>query len=310
MEERTVMINGTVTAATMTAAVRGAFWRNGARIAFTAFSTGGRGVPSAVALHCSASAGSQWRGLGAALGESCRLLAPDLHGSGGSEAWPGRRALRLADEAAIAADLAEREGEPVHLIGHSYGGGVALRAALDMPERIASLTLIEPSAFHLLRRGSTDDGRLYAEIDRVAEDVLRAVACGDYHAGMARFVDYWKGAPGTFAALSAAKRDSFAPRLPRTAIDFSALLAETAELHDYAAALRRTPVLIIEGGDSPAPSRRICRMLAGVLPAARLCTVRGVGHMAPLDAPQRIDPLVADFIAEAGGWTHRRRAAA
>src|SRR6266516_1098475 len=36
---------------------------------------------------------------------------------------------------------------PVHLIGHSYGGGVALRVAVERSNRIASLTLYEPTAF-------------------------------------------------------------------------------------------------------------------------------------------------------------------
>jgi lipase len=36
---------------------------------------------------------------------------------------------------------------PVHLIGHSFGATVALRLAIEAPERVASLTLIEPVLF-------------------------------------------------------------------------------------------------------------------------------------------------------------------
>ena len=44
-----------------------------------------------------------------------------------------------------------RPGEKFHLIGHSYGGMVALQlAAQAQPQRVRSLSLFEPIAFHLL----------------------------------------------------------------------------------------------------------------------------------------------------------------
>ena len=67
-----------------------------------------------IALHCYASSGRQWR--------------------------------PLADEAAMVRTLAAQNNEPVHWIGHSYGGGVAQRAALQAPEPVRSLTLVEPAA--------------------------------------------------------------------------------------------------------------------------------------------------------------------
>src|SRR3546814_8229080 len=89
---------------------------------------------------------------------------PDLRGYGATEGWSGRAPMRLADEAALVRALAEEAGEPVHLVGHSYGGAVALMAALHFPEAIASLTLIEPVAFFLLRARSASDHALFTEI--------------------------------------------------------------------------------------------------------------------------------------------------
>ena len=59
----------------------------------------GRGAP-VVLLHSSASSG-QWRALAERLEGRFRVLAPDLHGHGGSDPWPGPAAPTLDDEAAI-----------------------------------------------------------------------------------------------------------------------------------------------------------------------------------------------------------------
>ena len=99
-----------------------------------------------VLLHSSASSGAQWRSLCAPLAERFTALAPDLYGYGASDPWPGRAAMTLADEVAPLEALLARRPGPVHLVGHSYGGAVALRLALRAPT-LRSLTLIEPVAF-------------------------------------------------------------------------------------------------------------------------------------------------------------------
>ena len=80
-------------------------------------------------------------------------------------------------------------------MGHSYGGARALRLALQSHERLRSLTLIEPVAFHLLRRGGRAEQARYAEIA-----ALPAPWNGACWSGMERVVDYWNGG-GRFARL-------------------------------------------------------------------------------------------------------------
>ena len=265
---------------------------DGVRVAYSAF---GEGAP-VVALHGPASNSVQWSTLGERIRGHFRLFAPDLHGCGRSEPWPGRRPMRLKDEAAIVAALAERFDGVFHLIGHSYGGAVALRAALDMPERIASLTLVEPCAFHLLRQGGAAERRLFAEVSRLSDVVLQALASGDYQAGAARFVDYWNE-PGSFASLSARRRAGLAARMPRVALDFWAAFTEQGTLADLRSALTM-PVLVLEGDRSPTPTRWICRMLEGALPSAWLVTLPDAGHMAPLTDPDPVNLVVASFLAD------------
>ena len=103
-----------------------------------------------IALHCSGAGAGQWRNLGETLGGGYEVLAPEHYGCESTGPWTGRHAFTLADEAVRAIELIDMSGERVHLAGHSYGGGVALHVALARPDRIASMTLYEPAAFHLL----------------------------------------------------------------------------------------------------------------------------------------------------------------
>jgi pimeloyl-ACP methyl ester carboxylesterase len=123
-----------------------------------------------VALHCSGSSAAQWRSLAAKLGQSFRFATPEHYDSGDSPSWTGGRAFTLADEAERTLALIDATEGGVHLIGHSYGGAVALYVALARADRIASLALYEPSAFYLLRQFGDGDAP-FAEIKAVADMV-------------------------------------------------------------------------------------------------------------------------------------------
>src|SRR5262249_21386735 len=142
-------------------------------------------------LHSTASSGAQWRSLTETLGGGRRVVAPDLYGYGETDPWPGHGPFTLADEAALAEAVLPPGRGPIHLVGHSYGGAPALHFAMRQPERLRSLTLIEPVAFHLLRDDGSDPAhrRLFQEVTEIAALISEATACGDYRRAMARFVD-------------------------------------------------------------------------------------------------------------------------
>lgn len=78
-------------------------------------------------------------------GRGWQLIVPDRPGHGKSPD-PGRPDDAEADGAWVA-DLL---GDGAHLLGHSFGGCVALSAAARRPEAVKSLTLIEPAMFQLV----------------------------------------------------------------------------------------------------------------------------------------------------------------
>src|SRR5262245_30726925 len=244
-------------------------------------------------LHCSGSSGAQWRSLIEKMRRRYRVVAPDLIGYGQAAPWSGEGAFSLAREAAAL----RIPDEPFHLVGHSYGGGVALHIARTRPDRVLSLTLIEPSAFHLLRGGDGIDQAALHEIGQVAADSQAALATGEYMQAFGRFVDYWSG-PGAWAAMPAEKRNVYAPQLAKVALDFHALLSEPASIEDLKDIT--APTLIVQGGCTTLPARCVCHRLRRALPAARFEVVRGAGHMLPVTHREAVNALVAEHLATAG----------
>lgn len=254
-----------------------------------------------VLVHCSASSSRQWKSLVAGL-KGYRAIAPDLLGHGDRARWHGCGPLTLADEAQIIAEACP-DGAPFHLVGHSYGGAVALNFALHHPGRVRSLTLIEPSCFHVLKSApETADAQL-AEIQAVAEAVNRGVVAGDYAAAMQGFVDYWSG-PGFWSGLAADRKTQFGHLAPIIATHFRSLIGDDTMLAAYARIV--VPTLILCGTQSPQPSRMITRLLAETLPMARHRTIRGVGHMAPITHPDDVNPPILVHLGEVDRELARR----
>src|SRR5215475_10356632 len=89
----------------------------------------------------------------ASLSEKYHALAADLYGYGKSPDWPGAIDVRLGDEINLIAPVLSKAGR-FHLVGHSYGAHISIKIAIDNPDRVASLTLYEPTAFYLLEPGT------------------------------------------------------------------------------------------------------------------------------------------------------------
>jgi pimeloyl-ACP methyl ester carboxylesterase len=244
-----------------------------------------------VLVPCSASSARQWKPLADQL-TGFHAVPLDLWGHGNQGRWRGAGPLSLAEEAAAIHAVCP-DGAPFHLVGHSYGGGVALRFALSHPERLRSLTLIEPSAFHILKDAEGADASLLDEIRVVAEAVNHGVICGDYASGMQTFIDYWGGA-GSWNGLPEDKKAQFAQLAVHVAHHFWSLIEEKTQLDAYRAI--DVPTLILCGTRSPAPSRTITRLLTDTLPRARHHTIRNAGHMSPNTHPAEVNALVVDHV--------------
>jgi len=253
----------------------------------------GEGNP-VIALHGSASTAAQWKSLTGYLEGRFRIYTPDLPGYGGSAPAP---TPGLAGDARAIGALIDRISAPVHLVGHSYGGALALKLAASRPDAVRSLTVIGPVAFHLLRRGTEADRRLYDDVMWLGAAMDPESDEGARIAAMGRFIDYWNG-PGAWARSSPALRDFLLKCHDRVRADLAAIAGEEASMAELACIDR--PTLAIMGLDSPTSSLRVTEIVARAIPRAVLRMIPDAGHMVPLTDPHLVDPLIGDHLVAAG----------
>ena len=244
--------------------------------------------PIVVCLHSSASSARQWKRLSDEW-SGFNVLRPNLVGYDG-RSFETRGRHSMSDEVRAVSSVLEACGEPVHLIGHSFGGAVATQVALEMPEKVRTLSLYEPVLFPLLYEAAESSGQ---EIWLLQTDVRRLVKAGCFADAAERFVDYWSGA-GAFAAMSERARDHVVKMTPKVAAEFAALIANPIAEADLKTL--RVPTLLLYGETSPASTRDITRLLARILPCRQLLGFTDMGHMGPVEDPERVNGTIAAFV--------------
>jgi pimeloyl-ACP methyl ester carboxylesterase len=260
-------------------------------VAQAAFREAGSG-PTVACFHSNASHGGQWRSLMDLLSARFRVLAIDSYGSGKSPDWPSPTEISLADEVALAEPLLAGPGT-IHLVGHSYGGAVALRAALQHPDRYASLVLYEPTLFALVDQLQPPPNGT----EGIKAAVTAAAAClenGDTDGAGRAFIDYWMG-PGNWDRNPPERRAAMAASIANVRRWAHALTTDPVRPDDLRAL--RMPVLLLTGSDSPASAHAVIRALQGLLANATTEQLEGLGHMAPVSHPQPVNAAIERFLA-------------
>ena len=75
------------------------------------------------------------------------------------------------------------------LVGHSFGGSVAMKLAARLSGRVAKLVLLETNPFYLLKQSGRADA--FAEAMELRDCVKKFGAVGDWVPAAERFADYW-----------------------------------------------------------------------------------------------------------------------
>jgi pimeloyl-ACP methyl ester carboxylesterase len=241
------------------------------------------GARPVLALHCSLAHSGAWAGLAERL-TGVTVTALDEPGHGRAPDWDGREdfhalTTRLAADLALHLARAPGTGGKVDLFGHSFGGTVCLRLALDRPDLVRSLVLVEPVIF------AAAAGTPVFDRFRAGHEEIARVLQTDRAQGAAMFHAAW----GTGEALADL------PERPRRYITdrIHLIPAQNAVLLDDAAGLLRPgglevldiPALLVEGADSPPVIGAIHATLAARLPRATRIAISGAGHMAPITHP-------------------------
>jgi pimeloyl-ACP methyl ester carboxylesterase len=252
------------------------------RMRLHALDYGGRGR-TVVFLHGVTGHAWMFDGAAAHLDRRARVLSVDLRGHGDSQ-WSSTAAYGTAEAAQDVAELVQSLGGTVDLVGSSWGGLVALRAATDVPRLVRRIVVLDAAP---VTDRSPDDVRprpaefsSHAEIvewertqrPRTADDLVELLANQGYRP--------------TLGGLLTHKFDPI----------FLRHWAFRGEDHRDALTLVQQPTLVVRGASSPALSAEEAVEMVDRLPAGHAATLAAAGHLPELDDPAGVARLVADFL--------------
>ena len=242
-------------------------------------------------IHSGGFTSRQWRKLGDLLAPNYRVVAPDLLGYGANP-WPVGKPFHFRQDVEHVATLLDG---PAHVVGHSYGGFLALQLALSRPDHVKSLAVYEPVAFALL------DDTERAAVDQIGR--YQPYKDGFDEVWLAAFVDWWNGA-GAWQHLSSDAQQAF------RSVGWK-LSQEVESLRDDRSSYASidVPTLVLGGARSPAAERRVVEKLATTLPRATLTVFPELGHMGPITHAALINPIIATHIASCDPQTGFERSA-
>ena len=250
--------------------------------------------PAVLCIHAGYASSGEWRSLMQDLAGQFRIVACDMSSSGKSPAISPHLKYTLEEEVTFLRPVFDAAGDSFHLVGHSFGGAVALKAALRYRSRLLSLTLIEPTLFALLISSAPESSATY-EIIRHTEMVSALAELGDYESAARQFVDYWFQ-PGAWAAMREEVRTDIRGRMNLCRQRWDALLRDPVRVADLA--VLDIPTLCLTARNSNVPTHALSKLLSETLPRARTIDIEGVGHMAPLSEPDQVNPLIRTFLQE------------
>jgi pimeloyl-ACP methyl ester carboxylesterase len=247
--------------------------------------------PTVLLIHSGGFTSRQWRKLAEMLAPDYRVLAPDLLGYGTSGTWPDGEPFHFRQDVELLSSLLlPFEEQPVHLVGHSYGGFLALQLALARPELVRSIAVYEPVAFGILDEVEDADAR--AGLDLVKRTWDRD-ASGVDEAWLAAFVDWWNG-PGAWSHLPEETRGAFRSVGWKLFQEVMTLGADRTDRATYATIA--VPTLILGGANSPLTERRVVEKLGAALPQGRAQFFEKVGHMGPITHAPIVNAAIAEHV--------------
>ncbi|MCY1390622.1 Soluble epoxide hydrolase [compost metagenome] len=256
----------------------------------------GEGVPL-VLVHGSLCDYRYWQWQLRGLGQDFRLVVPSLRHYY-PEKWDGKGdGFSTRQHVDDLLELLERLGEPVHLLGHSRGGNICLRVALEAPERLRTLSLADPGgdfAVDVFRFAGVDAPVLPLERNRFREQALQLIQQGAVEEGLSLFVDTVSG-QGIWARSSRHFREMAADN----AMTLVGQVRDQPEpLGREVLARLAVPVLLLSGELSPEPFPGVVEALRKVLRDARVSVIAGASHGMNAMRPAAFNRAVLEFIRQ------------
>jgi pimeloyl-ACP methyl ester carboxylesterase len=212
------------------------------------------------------------------------VIAPDLRGHGRTSAPEGSHFTYTELEGDILQLVDQGQLPSAHLVGLSGGSLLALRLALDRPDRVRSLTMVSGAAY--------TDPHTRAVAQRWAETLAKE---------------------GVDAFALRLLKDLYYPDWIEDHLDFADELREQVRHQDFGPAVKwsramqafdersrvanvRLPALIIQAMDDAVVDASHGRILRQSIPGAQIRILAETGHMVPVERPREVAEAIATFV--------------
>jgi 3-oxoadipate enol-lactonase len=237
----------------------------------------------AILLHGLGSSGEDWFLQVPVLRKHHDVYAVDLPGHGGSppfDFWP-----LMEDYAqSLASWMKEHDLERAHVVGLSLGGLVGLQLALDRPQFVVSLTIV--NAFSRMR--TSFRGGLHS----VGRLLLLVFGRMDWLGTWVASALFPEGGQESLRELAAARIAATPRKSYLQAVRAIARFSVDDRLKEL-----NVPVLVVAGGRDRIVPLTIKRVLADQIRSAQFELIPESGHVTPIDANDRFNQLLVDFLA-------------
>lgn len=251
--------------------------------------------PAVLFLPGSFSTPAAWRALQAHLPPRYRMLSTSLCGYGKTDETRTAKDYGIEHEVRVVEAVIKRAASPIHLVGHSFGGTVALATALTCDIDIRSIATFEASPLALLGEGPP--AALYDAVRQVSSSFEVAHRAGERNAA-ARIIDFW-GGEGTFARLPHPAQDYCRTTAAANVLDWHTGFGFEARRADYA---RLTPpMLVVRGEFANKAMIEMTDALATSVPNVRSAVVEDASHFLIISHARECAVLLSDFLAEVAG---------
>jgi pimeloyl-ACP methyl ester carboxylesterase len=258
----------------------------------------GRGDP-VLLVHGQPGLGSDWDRVAEQLTDH-RLLVVDRPGYGRS----GTETLGIEANAEVLGDLViEHDAGPVTVVGHSYGGGVAIMLAARRPELVSGLVLVGSIG----RAGSLNvlDRLLAAPVMGEALSAAGLFTFGQVLPRLRRVVGSQHNAALEWLRASLPDKDHDAMTAQRSRQMWRSFVAEQRVLLREIGAVEsalgsvRAPTVVISGAWDLVVPPSVSASIAAAIPGSELVSVARTGHFVPRDAPEVVAAGVRSVEARA-----------
>ena len=226
-------------------------------------------------------------------GHGFRVIVPDMRGLGRSDRPPEVADYALAKVIGDVAAVLDAAGvEAAHVVGHDWGAAVAWFTAMFLPDRVMKLAVLSvghPRAPRTMRQNEMAWYQLLFQFEGIAEATiqfndwawLREFSRGD--GDLERYIEDLSR-PGALTASLNWYRANLAPRMPGPAPELPPVAAPT--------------LAIWSAGDHYLDGERVKKSAAFVQGPWRYEEIQGASHWVPLDAPERLNELLLDWLRQ------------